>query len=168
MCLPVAVARPNDVLATGSHLGFEWSIVHNTMGYRCGYVKVERGHPWFGKGYDDIEAEVHGGLTFAEADKPCDKGGPDDGWWVGFDCAHGGDAPDPQLNQRGRRDEVGSLCRLMSDMFHGYGEAGGPIVRTQEYVEAECRSLCEQAAKAGGASALDASCPTEPGGNAKE
>jgi hypothetical protein len=28
---------------------------------------------------------------------PCDKGGPDNGWWLGFDCAHSMDAQDPSL-----------------------------------------------------------------------
>jgi hypothetical protein len=136
MCLSVAVARPNDVLAKGEHLGFEWMVVHNGGGYRCGYVKVEPGHPWFGKGYDDARTadgqyvEVHGGLTFAQPDTDCDKGGPDNGWWLGFDCAHSGDAPDPELPGR-------------HFLARGFGLDG--TVRTQEYVEAECRSLCEQA-----------------------
>jgi hypothetical protein len=132
MCLSVAVHRPNDVLASGHHAGFEWSVVHNGMGYRCGYVKVEPGHPWFGKGYNDIECEVHGGLTFAAADVDRGKGGPDDGWWVGFDCAHAGDAADPALPGSHR-----GWPRFRIDL--------GESVRTQEYVEAECRSLCEQA-----------------------
>jgi hypothetical protein len=88
------------------------------------------GHPWHGKGYDDINADVHGGLTFAEPDLPCDKGEPDDAYWLGFDCAHGGDAPDPAL--RGARSF--SLCSLFD-----------AEIRTQQYVEEECRSLCEQA-----------------------
>ena len=95
MCLSIAIQRPKDVLGQGKHAGHEWMIVHNWMGYRCGYVRVDKGHAWFGKDYDDVPAEIHGGLTFAEPDQPCGKGGADDGWWVGFDCAHGGDNPDP-------------------------------------------------------------------------
>jgi len=65
----------------------------------CGYVAVPSGHPWHGKGWDDVPAYVHGGITY------CDKcdGDPvngvchiptadgDDAWWIGFDCAHAGD-----------------------------------------------------------------------------
>ena len=53
------------------------------IGHLCGYVTVPPGHPWHGKGYDDIGAEAHGGLTYSRTDG--------DGWRVGFDCAHAGD-----------------------------------------------------------------------------
>ena len=137
MCLPIKVARPDNVLAEGTHMGHEWAVTHNTNGYRCGYVKVEPGHPWHGKTDSDLYEsgaypKVHGGITFAEADTPCDKGGPDNGWWLGFDCAHHGDAQDTTL-----------------PLEHKMPAFLGGIVRTQEYVESECRSLCEQAAEAG-------------------
>lgn len=148
MCLSVAVARPNDVLGAGKHAGHEWMIVHNGRGFRCGYVKVEPGHPWHGQGYGLLNetVNVHGGLTFARADQPCDNGGPDDGWWIGFDCGHGFDAPDPALPNE-RNDMLGDFFRAMSDAFDGK-TGDEPTVRTQEYVEAECRKLCEQAAAA--------------------
>ncbi len=131
MCLSIAIKRPNDVLAHEEYAGHEFMIVHNGMGYRCGYVKVLPGHPWYGKEESDINVEVHGGLTFAQADVPCDKGGEDNGWWVGFDCAHAWDTPDPALpRQRGVN---------LPDFNCGE-------VRTQEYVLDECRSLCAQAA----------------------
>jgi|SRR5579884_668190 len=96
MCLSIAVNFPQNVLAFGRSGVFEWVVTHNDLGYRCGYVRVPRGHPWHGKDFDQIDADVHGGLTFAEADAECDKGS-DDGWWIGFDCAHAGDARDPAL-----------------------------------------------------------------------
>ena len=129
MCLPIKVHRPNDVLAEGVHAGLEWTVTNNGSGYRCGYVRVPKGHPWHGKGYDDVEVSVHGGLTFAEPDEHCGKG-EDDAWWLGFDCAHLGDAQDLTLPHEVKMPHFGS------------------VVRTQEYVESECRSLCEQAAKA--------------------
>lgn len=135
MCLSIKVDHPECVLSEGEHAGHEFITVQNSMGYRCGYVRVEEGHPWHGKGYDELNdpyPDVHGGLTFAEPDKPCDKGGPDDAWWFGFDCAHSGDAPDPSL-------------KLDDGMKPRYGSG---VIRTQEYVEAQCRSLCEQAAAA--------------------
>lgn len=51
-------------------------------GFPCGYVAVEEGHPWHGKEYDDINADVHGGLTFAGT-MPGDER-----YWFGFDCGH--------------------------------------------------------------------------------
>ena len=67
----------------------------DATGALCGYVGVPPGHPWCGRGYDEIEASAHGGLTYSNA---CDPGGPichepapgepDEVWWVGFDCSH--------------------------------------------------------------------------------
>lgn len=130
MCLSIAVLHPDHVLAAGTHMGYDWCVVHNGMGFRCGYIRVGKDHPWFGKDYHQIEACVHCGLTFSEADIPCAKGGADDGWWVGFDCAHGCDAQDPDLPF----DPM--LC---------LPKAERAVVRTQEYVENQCRLLAEQA-----------------------
>ena len=70
------------------------------LGAWCGYVGVDETHPWFGLDYDDVEADPHGGLTYAAL---CDgdeeqgichvpgEGEPDPLWWFGFDCAHGFD-----------------------------------------------------------------------------
>jgi len=53
---------------------------HDSMGHLCGYIQVDADHPWYGKDYDNVDAEVHGGLTY------CTSSG-----WFGFDCAHAGD-----------------------------------------------------------------------------
>ena len=153
MCLSVAIHRPDDVLASGEHVGFRWMVIHNGMGYRCGYVRVLPGHPWFGKHYDELEAKCHGDLTFAEPDVNCDKGGADNGWWLGFDCAHGFDLPDPNLPRSGQVPSYASSLLEFSGAFVEpllgiNNPTDGSAVRSQEYVEAECHSLCEQAAKA--------------------
>lgn len=142
MCLSIAINRPDDVLANGEHLGFEWMIIHNRIGYRCGYVKVPPGHPWHGKYSSDLDADVHGGLTFAEADVPCDAGGQDNGHWLGFDCAHSCDMPDATLPMDGDGCAYHDTMNRIFDLYKGDYSAG---VRTQEYVEGECRKLCEQA-----------------------
>ena len=138
MCLPIKVNRPELVISEGEYLGFEWVTVRNTMGFRCGYVKVDKGHPWYGLRYDDVDADVHGGITFAEEDVPCGKG-EDDGYWVGFDCGHICDKPDPLL-----MDEANLF---MQDRFNKMGlnmyQSG--VIRTQEYVENECKRLAVQA-----------------------
>jgi len=137
MCNPVTTAHPDALLAKGIHEGYEWEVTSNRIGFRCGYVRVPRGHPWHGKGCDDARTadgdwpDVHGGLTFAAADTDCGKGGEDSAWWLGFDCAHGGDAPDPDL--------AGYDTHLA--VMQKYG-----TIKTTEYVAAECRKLAEQAA----------------------
>ena len=130
MCNPITTARPESLLAKGKESGFEWEVTHNMRAYRCGYVKVLPGHPWFGKRWDEVDVDCHGGVTFAEADTHCGKGGVDDGWWIGFDCAHGCDKADPELP--GYED-------LPDFSFFD------ARVRSQGFVEDQCRSMCQQA-----------------------
>jgi hypothetical protein len=154
MCLSLAIHRPSDVLATGEHLGFEWSIIANRRSlFRCGYVRVPPGHPWHGRHHNSFEqpdvddvlasVQVKNDLSFSEADQSCNKGGEDNAWWLGFHCGDPSDAPDPSLIT----DEHG---RFFWDTIR---RAPLPdwmpqTLWTTEMVEAECRSLCEQAARA--------------------
>jgi len=78
------------------YLGFDCLIQRVTRdyaGHLCGYVAVTKDHPWFGKVYDEVEVDVHGGLTYSRAceGKICHivaNGEDDNVWWFGFDCAH--------------------------------------------------------------------------------
>lgn len=54
--------------------------------HRCGYVGIPQGHPLYGVHYNDIQASIHGGLTYSDEEWPDNSK-----WWVGFDCAHSGD-----------------------------------------------------------------------------
>ena len=105
--------------------GLKATVIATPMGHRCGYVGVPAGHPMYGKHYDEVEVDVHGGLTYSELD---------DGLWTfGYDCAHWDDAKDPAL---------------MSDEYKKvFGEAarwGGSVIRTLEFCVAECESLAKQ------------------------
>lgn len=118
---------PSAVLSSGEHKGFRWVILHNGIGFRCGYVAVPEDHPWHGKQYNDVDADVHWGLTYADY-------GTDGEWYLGFDCAHAGDGPCASL-------PVGSpIVRQLG------GRDG--VVRDDGYVEQECRNLCEAASQA--------------------
>jgi hypothetical protein len=147
MCLSIVVDKPSLLLARGVHLGFEYMVTHNDIGNRCGYVKVEPGHPWHGldeeavRTAEDDHPEVHGGLTFSGPDKPCDKGGEDAGWWLGFDCAHCWDAKDFTL----------PMSESIKALYASCGNPGH--VWTTVEVEAECLRLAKQAADAGRARA---------------
>lgn len=104
------------------------------FGHLCGYVGVYKGHPWFEKGYDDVPANVHGGLTYANhcADHIChvvEEGEDDNVWWLGFDCAHCDD-----LNYFTSRHE--SLRDL---------SFGNATYKDMAYVEEQCRLLAQQA-----------------------
>lgn len=134
MCLSIAVEHPDKVLETGVQFGYEWAITHNN-GYRCGYVRIPQEHPLYGKDCHDDEVwelNIHGGITFGEADKPCEKEGEDNAWWLGFDCAHAGDAADPDL-PGSSHNEIKIQLERPSDS-----------IKTTDYVRKECFSLVEQ------------------------
>lgn len=71
-------------LETGRVDGINWATVEAPV-YDAvnGYVQIPQGHPWFGLDYDDIDVEVHGGLTYGKVDAA--------GHWIGFDTLHCGD-----------------------------------------------------------------------------
>ena len=114
-------------------------------GNLCGYVGVSEGHPWFGKDYGEIDAEVHGGLTFADFCQEGDEartichvpgpGEPDRVWWLGFDCGHTWDVT-PGMEARERAYGHEPIC------------IPGTTYTTVAYVKAECASLARQATEA--------------------
>ena len=54
---------------------------HSSLLNLCGYVVLPKQNKFFGKNYNDIDVEVHGGLTYSQ-----DIG--EDFWKIGFDCGH--------------------------------------------------------------------------------
>ena len=78
------------------HKGYPCLIIRTPMGHLCGYVAVKPEHPMYGKDYNDVNVEVHGGLTYGNH---CNghichvpkKGEPDNVYWFGFDHAHAWD-----------------------------------------------------------------------------
>lgn len=81
-------AEPEDRVDF-QHCGFACLLHRNRLGSWCGYVGLPKEHPDFGKHYDNIEVEAHGGLTYG--DKPGEfigLGVEDSRWWVGFDTSH--------------------------------------------------------------------------------
>jgi hypothetical protein len=76
--------------------GFPCLIKRGELGQLCGYVGLPPGHPWYDLAMETIDCEVHGGLTYAQtcSGDICHvppEGEPDHRYWLGFDCAHGGD-----------------------------------------------------------------------------
>ena len=124
--------------------GLPCLVKRGPFGALCGYVGVSEGHPWFGKGYDDVPAEAHGGLTFADFCQEGDEaktichvpgpGEPDRVWWLGFDCGHAWDiSPAMDAREAGR----GWAPIHMPDSSY----------KTVAYVKAECARLAAQAAE---------------------
>jgi hypothetical protein len=82
-----AIARENTWISRG-FMDFGWG---------NGYVLIPKNNKLHGKDYNNIDVDIHGGLTFSELVdeemvKDWDFDSEDLGkWCVGFDTAHGGD-----------------------------------------------------------------------------
>ena len=95
--------EPDKVQWVDPETGLDCLIHRNQFGALCGYVGVPPGHKYHGLGYDSVDVDAHGGLTFAafcaENTEECgrgichipEEGRPDQVWWLGFDCAHAWD-----------------------------------------------------------------------------
>ena len=112
------------------------------MGHRCGYVGLPKGHPYFGK--KDVDAfrlplSVHGGITYG-------KGGLEektpDTWWLGFDCNHVGDLPDPGF----------ATMDSMTDALYWHLTGSGAVVWSLPMVMEEKERLADQLADVEGLS----------------
>lgn len=137
MCNPVTVFDPGRLLLADTYRGYEYEITCNSMAVRCGYVRIPAGHPWHGVSCWDVDARAHGGVNFSAPDVNCGKGGADDAWWFGFDCAHAWDAYDPALPGYEAFAAIDRLLRRYDD--------GWRTVRSLGYVAMECRRLIRQA-----------------------
>jgi hypothetical protein len=75
----------------------EWSRRTFDFGWGNGYVLIPKDTRFHGKHYDDIDVDVHGGLTFsvlvdAKMVEDWELDEEDEGkWCVGFDTSHYGD-----------------------------------------------------------------------------
>ena len=120
------------------YMGYSCKIKRNMMGSLCGYVKVPKDHPFFGKSYDDIPIEVHGGLTYAE--------NLDDGYWIGFDCGHSGDLSPYSNKQRELNPFFKELHEDLQKTLKEFNPncAWIETYKNIEYVIVECQKMVEQ------------------------
>ena len=92
--------QPAFVLDRGYFLGYEYLVI--SLGrHPCAYVCVDANNQYYGKHYDDIHIECHGGVTFAEPTisfleysekyKCMVRTSIKDKWIIGWDYAHYGD-----------------------------------------------------------------------------
>ena len=112
------MTEPDKAVWVDSATGLDCMIHRNPVGALCGYVGVGPDHPWHGVHYNDIDVDVHGGLTFSAActeeatedDGIChvpEPGRPHDVWWLGFDCAHAMDRmPGMEFDERKMGEEA--------------------------------------------------------------
>jgi hypothetical protein len=93
-----------------------------------GYVRIPKNHPCYGKHYDDIEVEVHGGLSFADHYFPSYSPPIKDEnyYFVGYDTGHAWDRSP----------------RIMIHFSHP--RFPDEVYRTKEYVIEETTKLAKQ------------------------
>lgn len=127
--------------------GFPCVVLFMPMGYRCGYVGLPKENRYYKKKYDDIPVDCHCGLTYSENH----LFGQDDKdiWWIGFDCGHCFDGIDKNTFNNIYERELLNMspvefrtCMMNFDCMWEISREY-PI-RTQEYVENECRKIVDQ------------------------
>lgn len=121
--------------------GLPCLIHRGPSGALCGYVGVAVGHPDFEREYNDVDVDVHGGLTFdgfcVETKREngsgichiVEDGENDRVWWLGFDCAHYMDVT-PASDARNRK------------LGYDWGSEG--VYRDLAYVTHEVKQLARQ------------------------
>ena len=132
--------EPEDRIEWRSEKGTPLLMVRAPLGHWCGYVGVDKSHPFHGIHYNDMHFDCHGGLTYTEECQGpvchvAKEGESDDVWWIGFDCAHAGDvspglsAPPMPYSLTSRRD--------FSSIHDG-------TYRDKDYVKEQVEHLCKQ------------------------
>lgn len=122
--------------------GYPCVVLFMPMAFRTGYVGLPKTSKFYGKGFDDIPVDCHGGLTygrnylFGQDDK--------DTWWIGFDCAHCYDGFDLEKANKyfGNDKETQRVLSIMKD-FHSMANAEHEF-RTLDYVKKDCKHIVDQ------------------------
>lgn len=96
--------------------GYKCFIMVMSGGYLNGYVLITKNHPAYMKRYYELDIDCHGGLSFSDF---ASHKNLDDGWFIGFDCAHAG------------------------DLVPNFSNSPG-VWRDEEYVTNELKSIVEQ------------------------
>lgn len=114
---------------------------HKSSLHWCGYVGVPKNHPDHGRFYDDVDVDVHGGLTYADRCRGDVCHDADDGgsvWWLGFDCAHAWDLIPFHLAFKYEIPNSAGLFEAKDDTYRNVG-----------YVKSEVENLALQLKKRG-------------------
>lgn len=83
--------RKTEILEHGTCFGvFYWIVNYGT--HPCAYVMIPQNNKYFERGYEEIDVNVHGGLTYSNKYLPFEtKKSDNKAWYIGWDYAHYGD-----------------------------------------------------------------------------
>lgn len=102
--------KPTITEKKWEHAGLKCHVAFVRQSHRCGYVTVPKGHIAYGKNYDDLPIDVHGGLTYGDVGE---SNNPDEETF-GFDCAHLGDATG-ELGPLSKTDHFWTLEEVVAE-----------------------------------------------------
>jgi hypothetical protein len=108
-------------------------------GHLCGYIYLPPDHPLYNKEcYDQFDC--HHGITFQQVNE--------EGFMIGFDCAHSGDLIPSMEHMRNTVPELMEIKKLYPAP-EGFEKhfLFNPTYRNVDFCIKECKSLAEQAAK---------------------
>lgn len=134
------VADQYAIESVFEYRGFKCVVALMSLGHRCGYVGIPKDHELYGKNYNNILLNCHGGLTYSGDGYPLDDGN----WYIGFDCAHWGDGKDYDALEKyfGQCKEVMEHVKSYKMLDEKYGSDGEP--RSFDYVRNEIYDLINQ------------------------
>ena len=125
------------------HKGYKCVCVFNKMGYRCGYVAVDKTHPWYKKDYSDDgpnEVLCHFGLTYSDRG---DHFYENDGlWWFGFDCGHCCDVVD--FDTAKEYGLVSDKEFIIGKRMWSSWDFDGATLKDVKFVKDNCKMIAEQ------------------------
>ena len=79
-----------EILNIGNYKGFNYYIM-NLGTHPTAYIEIPKQHKIYNKTYDDIDLEVHCGLTYSRNYLYIDEYKKIKGWFIGWDYGHYGD-----------------------------------------------------------------------------
>lgn len=108
--------------------GVRCRIFRDSLGVLLGFALVEKDHPFYEKDYEDIDIDIHGGLTSAGRDGAGD-------FWIIFDCGH-------------VRDFVPLVYKIAPSFMRRVTEGDPTTYKNIEFVKHELKKLVCQIKKA--------------------
>ena len=82
--------RKIEVLSTGFCFGLLYYIL-SLGSHPVAYINIPKNHKYYKKEYDEINIDVHGGLTYSSNNLYISETKKIEGWFIGWDYAHYGD-----------------------------------------------------------------------------
>jgi hypothetical protein len=136
-------SEPNE--ETFDYKGYKCLIIrHPEFLHLCGYVGVNKDHKYYKKHYDEVDIDVHGGLSWSDFWEDQNDGL----WYLGFDTGH---AWDLSPGMHSRTPETRKSKYWIDGVEHEYTLRDlsrelmeNETYRDIDYVRQECKRMVDQ------------------------